>query len=193
MRRGMSILELMASIALLAILLAVSAPMIRDLAVEPPRALHASQTHRLLGDMTLALQRDLRQATDLPQAAGSAQADERNLLIEQGPEVLHYQVRDEGIYRSRLGPDGPAEGTDFWPAPDAEVRWTVRREAGRPIAIEVRTAVLVSRNLRTTPALANSRVLFVGEAFARPAPPRDEDDGTAGPSSPGSDSTGGEP
>ena len=161
MRRGVMLMELVVTVALIGVLLAATGAILHDLTVEPPRAFRATRAHRMLGDMLLQLQKDLRTAMDV-RVPDRDDESTKTLLIRQAGGTVRYQAGPDGVFRDRREPGGEFRRLGAWPEPKARVEWAVRKQGGRPVAVEVRTGVMMLQNSRLVRRFVNARMFFLG-------------------------------
>jgi hypothetical protein len=85
------------------------------------------------------MEQDIDMANDLPQSIDGYTSGDELLLIEQADVVIHYQKKDNYIYRYEFkeGKQIP-EQTRYWPLPEIKIAWQVHRKDGKGYAVEIR-------------------------------------------------------
>jgi len=175
-RRGMTLLELMGCISIMALIALITGPALHDLATDPPRAFRASQTHRMLGELLTRIEQDLR-ASPTGAAAALDDAGEQpgDLVIGHADGVIYYRIeQDRVVRRLRAASCGlrrqgdREEELSSWPIDRGQVHWAVWKRDQVAYAVEVRTAVMMVHRSGRMPVLANARVFFLGGREGRP-------------------------
>ena len=107
--------------------------------------------------------KDIDAAKDLPQSTGGYTAGDDLLLIEQTKSMIHYQRKDNYIYRYEFK-DGKQipEKTRYWLLPDTKITWRVRRRDGKGYAVEIRHHNEYILHGHLIKKMENSNLFFVG-------------------------------
>lgn len=165
MRRGFTLVELLAIIAVLASFMAAFAMLFNELAVDIPRSYRAVQMNASMLNMLRYMQEDVESASGLPESFGEHKSSDKVLLIESAEGVVSYRVEEGALHRVPLGDSGQEK--IVWRARWAAVEWDVLRKDGKGYAVEVKSRMEYPYKGETMKKLANSYLFFAG-LFERP-------------------------
>jgi len=105
-----------------------------------PKSLNTIQDNSVLLNMLRQMEQDIDTANDLPQSIDGYTAGDELLLIEQADSVIHYQQKDDYIYRYEF--KNGKQITDqrrYWLLPEIKITWQVHREDEKGgYAVEIR-------------------------------------------------------
>ena len=172
-RRGMTIVELLATFPLLLAAMAVAERVYPVLLQDVPNLQHAFNDHGGLEDAIRRVGRDVDAAVSLPDSHAGQTAGEKLLLIGLPDRVACYRVLDGLIVREELPAvgDGEARRTDTWSLPRAKMSFGRWRRADAAFAVEVHTAVRYRMRNRVEDRLANTHVFHLASLGGRRAQP----------------------
>lgn len=164
MRKGFTLMEMLAVIVLLGVFLIVLAPVFNALVGEIPRSFRVVQANTSLLNMLERMGRDIDAAQGLPELFADQASDDEQLLIEGVDGVVCYQLRDDQVVRRALTEGGAEadEGATVWSVPSAKIEWRVWRENRKGYAVEVRTHIEHYVRGKMQKKMANSHLYFVG-------------------------------
>ena len=158
--------ELIAVIGLLGAVSAGMAGLFVTLIADIPRAKRAMDANSVVSGMLIEMRKDVASARSLPKAVGKVQANENTLWIQLPDKTVCYELKDGKVIKCKVSPDGKSSILQTWTAPNAKIRWAVRRQGGRGYAVEVKTHVEVRIADRRLKKLANAHVFFMNKAPA---------------------------
>lgn len=163
-RRGMTLVELLASLPLIAAVLVLVSALFPALMRDVPAIQRVVETHSGVGHVLKAIRRDVDQAVALPAAAAGKSAGDSTLLIELPDAMVCYQVDQGEITRREIqaGRDKPGPVTNSWSLPGVKISFQLWRGDGRVLAVQIRTAVEHTAKGKVSEKLANTHLLFVG-------------------------------
>jgi hypothetical protein len=109
------------------------------------------------------MEQDIDTAKDLPQSIDGYTAGDELLLIEQADGVIHYQRKDNYIYRYKFK-DGKQipEQTRYWLLPEIKLTWQARREDGKAYAAEIRHHAEYILRGRPVKKMENAHLFYTG-------------------------------
>ena len=163
MRRGMSLIEILAAIpVLLAVMLVFSGLFYASLG-DMPNLQRIANTNGVLSDMLWRLQQDIDAAESLPKSVFGKKANEKLLLIRGPDSTVCYEIKDGQVVREELssGRDRQGKGTCNWSVPGAMVSFHRWQSSGGAYAVEIRRAIEYSKQGYSEEKLANSHVLYL--------------------------------
>ncbi len=163
-RRAMTLLEVLAMIALLVVILAMFTKTFNRLMGAVPRAHRDFQANTSVHDMIRRLRRDVESGRSLLRYAGDGRVGGDLLLIESGEGVISYEFDGDRVVRSLAVDDPNVPGESIWSVPHARIDWDVWRRNNAGYALEVRTAIERTVLDRREIKLRNSHLFFVGIA-----------------------------
>lgn len=160
LRRGISLVELLVIIPILATVMALGCELLPVLGKEVPATWRAAGAQRQLTGALQRIGRDVDLAEASPGADALRLTDDNTLLIQTRNGVVRYVFADGGVTRSDSAAGGAPPQT--WSMPEAVINWRIMRDnKDRAQALELMTAVKVQIAGRTLERLANSRVYYV--------------------------------
>lgn len=163
-RRAMTLIELLAMLAILVVILAMFTKTFRKLMGDIPRAHRDFQANTSVQDMIRRLRRDVESGRGLLQYAGDERMGGDLLLIESGEGVISYEFDGDRVVRSLAVDDPNVPAESIWSVPHARIEWDVWRQNGAGYALEVRTAIERTVLDRAEIKLRNSHLFFAGIA-----------------------------
>ena len=149
-RRGVTLLELLAILPLLAMASLLSARLGLAVVQDMPRASRAMGTHDVLLNMIDSLQQNVDAAISVPGSLGGRKTDEKFLVLELPDGMVSYEVGpDEVTCRKHQTGSGDVQdaGTitskviDSWSLPNTNVSFQRRMLTDSAYAVEVHTSV----------------------------------------------------
>jgi len=163
-RRAMTLLEMLAMLALLVVILGLFTKTFNRLMGGVPRAHRDFQANTSVQDMIRRLRRDVESGRSLLQYAGDGRVGGDLLLIESGEGVISYEFDGDRVVRSLAVDDPNMPGESIWSVPHARIDWDVWRRNNAGYALEVRTAIERTVLDRPEIKLRNSHLFFAGIA-----------------------------
>ena len=169
MRKGFSLVELLAILAVLAVVSVPVATLTTTTVVDIPRAYRMSQVNGSMLNAIRQMHKDINNARGLPTSFGKYNSNENTLLIELPNSVICYQLADDVIQRCRLTDvkEERPEDTIKWPIQNGKVKWRVRQKDGIGYAVEIETYIEQKSENRLDKKMANSHLYFAG-AYRKP-------------------------
>ena len=163
MRKGFSLIELIVIIAILPFIMIAIDSLFASMFTDVPKSLNTVQDNSVLLNMLRQMEQDIDVAKDLPQSIGGYTAGDDLLSIEQADDVIHYQRKDNYIYRYEFK-DGKQipEKTRYWRLPDTKITWQVHRRDGKGYAVEIRHHNEYILHGHLIKKMENSNLFFVG-------------------------------
>jgi len=164
MRKGMTIIEMLALIMVLAILSVPLARLSRATLRDIPAMWRMVQINTRVIEMLEQMHGDIDFAEALPDKFGKYEADEKTLLIESKGTVVCYQLKDEKIVRYETVADSNDgfKDTATWPVPEAKVEWRLLYRGDKAYAVEVQSYIAKWVGERLEKKFANSHLYFAG-------------------------------
>lgn len=133
-RSAYTLLEMMAIIAAIVVIMALSVKPVRTLVADVPRANRDFQTWLQTQDMLTQLRRDIQQSTRMEPAAIVSDNYNSSLLRLQQPEKLvSYSFSDDKVLRRTNGV------SDHWDLPHVHIKWDFLEHNETPYALEITT------------------------------------------------------
>ena len=163
MRRGMSVIEIVAMIPILMSVMLLFSGLFYASLEDVPKLQQVAHTNGVLSHMFGRLQRDIDAAESLPTSAFGNKANEKLLLIKLPDTTVSYKIKDSEIVRQELasGRARQDNATSSWPAPGAKVSFHRWQSSGGTYAVEVRRAVEYTKHGCIEEKLANSHVFYL--------------------------------
>ena len=163
MRRGVSLVEIVAALPLLIAVTVLFTAVFATSLEDVPKIAKVADTHHVLSAMLERMQEDVDAAISLPGFLDNYQSDEGLLLIEQPSQIVFYEVKEGQIVRTELSKDGGswAEHPYIWPVPQARVSFSRPSTSGLVQAVEVHTAVLHIRRQQVQEKLVNRHIFHL--------------------------------
>ena len=163
MRRGMSLIEILAVIPMLLAVMLVFSGLFYASLDDVPKLQQVAHTNGVLSHMIQRLQQDIDAAKSLPKSAFGRNADGTLLLLRLSDGTVSYKIQDGEIIREELtsGSDRQERKSYRWPAPGAKVIFHRWKDSGGAYAVEVRRAVEYTKQGHSVEKLVNSHVLYL--------------------------------
>ncbi len=167
-RRGVTLLELLAMLPLLAAASLLSARLGMAVVQDIPRASRAMGTHDVLLNMIDSLQQDVDAAASLPESIGGRKTGEKLLVLQFPDGMVSYEGGpDEVIRRKYQAGSGDAQDVgamtseviDSWSLPNAKVSFQRRMLTDSAYAVEVHTSVQIFMEGAAQERFVSSRLL----------------------------------
>jgi prepilin-type N-terminal cleavage/methylation domain-containing protein len=162
MRKGFALVELLAVIAVIAVMSIAFAALINPLFIEIPKANRLIEVNAGVLNMLSHLRDDVEAAVRLPDSLGDKQADANNLLIELPDNVVCYTLESGKVVREVLNGGEVDRQSEIWSVPRAGIDWRRWQKDGRSYAVEIGTHIEYEQGSRRQYKLANSYVYFIG-------------------------------
>jgi len=164
MRKGFSLVEMLAVILVLTIVSAALAGLFTAVVTDIPRSHRVIQTNTTLLNMLEQMHKDIDTARGLPVSFGEYTANNEILLIELEDGMISYQIKDDKVIRRNLmaAEDNKGGDTRVWLVPHAKLEWQVWRENGDGYAVQVKTHIEHKVRGHLERKMANSHLYFVG-------------------------------
>lgn len=163
MRKGFSLLELLAVLALVISVSFALVPVFTTLINDIPRSYRVVQENTTLLGMLKQMHRDIDTARQLPESFAGHHTDNKLLLIESKDGYMCYELKDGKVLRRSLtdAREGVREDTTVWSVPNAKVEWQVWRKDSKGYAVEVKTHIKHEVQGHQQKKMANSHLYFV--------------------------------
>lgn len=163
MRKGFALIELLVVVVVLPVAMVAISAIFATFFRDVPRQTRLLQQNTSVLDMTRHLAKDMDRAKGLPDSFDTLHSDDRTLLVELSDRVVCYQLQDDGITRTVLGPkdSDDSDGVRTWRFRDAVITWRCRRQGERAYAVELQTRFRYRTEGRFIDKLAGSHIYFV--------------------------------
>jgi prepilin-type N-terminal cleavage/methylation domain-containing protein len=168
MRRGYSLVELLAAMAVFTIVSIVVSELFITIISDIPRSYRIVQENTSVLNMLDQMHEDIDLAKGLPESFAEYTTDKDLLLIELPNGIVCYQLKDGEVFRRSLSTakEDREEAVRVWSVPNAKIKWQVRRNNGAGYAVEVKTHIEPNVRPRSEEKMAGSYLYFVG-AFGK--------------------------
>jgi len=166
-RGGMTLVELIASLPLLAAVMALLSMVLPAVVTDVPRCRRVVETNTGICHMARALRQDIEAATALPEKFAETVSGNASLLVKLPEKVICYRADKDQVTRGEIfQADGLERTTNSWELSGAKIDFELWRDQGRPYAAVMRSAVEYAADGIVEDKLANARVYFPGNAAA---------------------------
>lgn len=164
MRKGFTLVEMIAVIAVLAIVSVTFAGLFTTIITDIPRSFRVIQTNTTLLNMLNQMRDDVAAAKNLPELFGEYRTNDEMLLVELEDGIICYKLNGDEITRCKLPVKQETENkeTRVWLVPHAKVEWRVWRQNSRGYALEIKTYIEHKVRGHWERKMANSHLYFVG-------------------------------
>jgi len=164
MRRGYSLVELLAAMAVFSIVSIVASKLFTTVISDIPRSYRIVQENTSVLNMLEQMHEDVDLANGLPESFAEYTTDKDLLLIELSSGIVCYQLKDGKVFRRSLSAAQQSyeEGTTVWLVPNAKIEWQVHRNNGAGYAVEVKTHIEHNVRSRSEEKMAGSHLYFAG-------------------------------
>jgi hypothetical protein len=164
MRKGFTLVEMLAVIMTLPFLMIVLDGLFKTLIKDIPRSYQVVQANTSLISMLKEMQQDIDKAKGLPQTYNNYTSGVTTLLIDSPEGMISYQLKDDKVLKYNLTDNQPnsAEEQKVWSVPHANIQWKVWRKNMSGYAVEVRTHITYKVKGHLKNKMANSHLYFVG-------------------------------
>lgn len=168
MRKGMTLIEMLAVVFILGILMLVTVKPIRNVAVEIPHISLDFETNSSMLDCVGILRKDVEGASGMEVYPSDESVGGKLLMIGSQEGMICYQFGKGTIVRYRMGGHASKDkGAEYiWKIATGRIGWEIWHESGEPVAVEVTTAVVRKIAGKYRDRLQNSYVFFVGATAA---------------------------
>ncbi len=169
MRKGTSLVEMLAVILAIAVLMLPLAKMTRTTAEEIPRSYRTANANTSLLSALRQMRRDINRAAEFPKSYGDFSNDSRTLLIQLPDGCVCYRLDGRELIRYNLtdSDSGKWEQSQVWTVPKAIISWRLLRNGDRAFAVELQKHIVHRSGDVIEKKLANSYVFFAG-AYPEP-------------------------
>jgi prepilin-type N-terminal cleavage/methylation domain-containing protein len=164
MRKGFSLVELLAVVVVLPFVFLLFDGLFKTIAGEIPMSVRLIQENTSLHSMLRQIQQDIDRAKELPKSFAGRTVSDHVLLIELSEGVIGYRLKDGRVFRDNLT-DMPQNTTGeprIWSMPHARVQWKVWEKNGQGYAVEIDTHLEYGRKGQWKQKLAHSHLYFTG-------------------------------
>ena len=163
MRKGFSLIELIVIIAILPFILIVIDGLFATMFTDVPKSWNTIQDNSVLLNMLRQMQQDVDTAKDLPQSIDGYTAGDELLLIEQADKVIHYQLKDNYVYRYEFSDNQQIPNdTRYWLLPKTKIKWQVYRQDGQNYAVEIQHHSEYTLRGHLIKKMENSHLFYTG-------------------------------
>jgi len=164
-RRGMTLVEVLASVGMLTVFIALTGPPFVRMCRQLKGANETVHEAAVISDMVRTLREDVDNARSV-EIAGDSAILAGALMIELADRTIYYQGRGDrwirGHYEGRRPVHPDERELDSWPIPNARIGLELWRDGQRAYAVAVATAVIRTDESGPRACLANAHVLQVG-------------------------------
>jgi prepilin-type N-terminal cleavage/methylation domain-containing protein len=175
MRKGFSLIEMLAVLVVLPIIMVALAGLFNPVITDIPRSYRVIQTNTTLLNMLEQMRNDINTAKSLPESFSQYSANDELLLIETSDGVISYMVMDDKVLRGKIDDlrllidncKSEIESRKLkiervWSVPHAKVEWRVWKEDGKGYAVQVKTHIEYNIGGHLERKMANSHLFFIG-------------------------------
>ena len=164
MRKGFSLVELLAVVAVLPFVFLLFDGLFKTIAGEIPMSVRLIQENTSLLSMLRQIQQDIDESKGLPKSFAGQIASDHVLLIELSEGVICYQLKDGQVFRGKLTDTQQikAEEPRVWSIPHASVEWKIWERNGQGYAVETNTYLEYGRKGQWKQKMAQSHLYFAG-------------------------------
>ena len=141
MRKGFTLIEVLAVVTITPILAVALSGMFRVFVRDIPQGTRLLQQNTSILDMLQNIRRDVDRALALPEQFQDVQTSDHRLLVELPEGMVSYEFREGEVARTELSQDGAASKQRLWSAPKAAVTWKPWKQGQTTYAVEVHTAL----------------------------------------------------
>ena len=128
-----TLIEMLAVIAALVVLMALSVKPIRTLVSEIPRANRDFQTWTQTQDMLKQLRKDVEQSEQMKITEMDPRISGKLIHLQQSDGLVNYSVTDGNVFRQA------DSSQNIWELPHVKINWKVWENDDRPYALEITT------------------------------------------------------
>lgn len=152
MRKGFTLIEMLACVALAGGVMAISAPVFMICLRDVPHARAASDINSRLQDAIRVLRADAEDSVSAISSGPSHDSEGTTLSLKSSTNNVKYEFVDGVLTRT------DKQGSRTWDLPGAIIEWKIREQPKHASRLEVFTAVSVETGKR----FANRQLFFVG-------------------------------
>ena len=164
MRKGFTLVEILAVVISLPFLMIVLDGLFKTLIKDIPQSYQIVQANTSLTSMLKEMQQDIDKAKGLPKTYNEYTSGDTMLLIDLPEGMISYQLKDDKVLKYNLTDNQPnnAEEQEVWSTPNAKIQWKVWRNNMSGYAVEVRSHIAYKVKGHLKNKMANSHLYFVG-------------------------------
>lgn len=164
MRKGFTLVEMLAVIMVLPFVLLVISGLFRTIIKDIPESYSIAQENTTLLDMLEQLRQDTDRAQGLPESFEEHEANENMLLIALEAGVISYQLEDGRVIRRNLADARRSDAKEprVWSLPHTKIRWRVWARDGERCAVETSAHIEQFIRGQWKEKMANSHLYFAG-------------------------------
>ena len=163
MRKGFSLIELLVIITILPFVLIVADGLFSSMLSDVPRSWNTMQNNSTLLNMLRQMEQDINAAKDLPSSVDGYTSGKDLLLIEQVDKIIHYQLKDNSVFRYVFaGHQKIAGQTRSWTLPKTIIQWQVLRQNDKGYAVEIQHHIEYTLRGHLIKKMENSNMFFIG-------------------------------
>lgn len=161
--KGYTLVEIVVMITIIPIIFIVTNSLFLTMFNDVPKTGDAIHDNSVMLFLLDQMQRDIDAAKNLPQSINGNTSDASLLLIEQPDKVIHYQIKDNYVYRYGFsGNRQIPEDTRYWFLPDTKIIWQVRQQNGKGYAVEIQHHCEYKHRGDYMKKMKNSHLFYVG-------------------------------
>lgn len=163
MRKGFSLIEIVVIIAILPFILIVIDGLLASILSDVPRSWKTIQSNSVMLHMLEQIQQDIDAAENLPETIDGFTAGDELLLIQQADKVIHYQLKDDRVFRYGFAQNRQIpEDSRSWSLPKTKITWQVHRQNGQSHALEIQHRIEYTLRGHLIKKMENSNLFYVG-------------------------------
>ena len=164
MRKGFSLVEVMAVVFVLPLIFVLLDGLFTTLLADIPRSYQFAQESITLQNLLEHIQRDMDRAKGLPESFSGLTVNDKQFLIELPEGVLCYQQNTDQIIRRKLRNTSQSgiEEKRAWSLPHTKVEWKTWKKDSQGHAIEVKTYIEYKTRGQWKKTMANSHLYYGG-------------------------------
>jgi hypothetical protein len=159
-RRGLTLVELLATLPLIAAAGLVFSWLFVPLVLDVPRLQKAVSQERSVQDLLKHIQADIDAAVELPDKAHDLTAGKHILIIRTAEGAVSYKVENGVVMRMSLGKSDKTDG-ESWKIPGLVLRFQSLSRNGNVYAVDVYTAIKINIDQKSEEFLSNRHVFFL--------------------------------
>jgi len=169
MRKGTTLIEMLWVLFILGLLMLVTVKPMRNISIEIPRISRDFETNTSMLDCIRNLRKDVETAAGMEVYPTDEIVGGKLLMIGSQDGMICYQFGKGTVVRYRVGKYARKDkSTEYvWKIPNGHIGWEIWHESGKPMAVEVTTAVSRKIAGKYRDRLQNAYVFFVRADNAR--------------------------
>jgi prepilin-type N-terminal cleavage/methylation domain-containing protein len=164
MRKGFTLVEMLAVIMVLPFVLLVISGLFRTIIKDIPESYNIAQENTTLLDMLEQLRQDTDRAQRLPESFEGHTANDNMILIGLETGVISYQLKDGQVIRRNLADARRSQAQEprVWSLPHTKIVWRVWARNGKRYAVETSAHIEQFVRGQWKEKMANSHLFFAG-------------------------------